>query len=115
MWAPRCRLSPKRFVCSETVQASETASGSFEQVNGMQPGVFEGTYSFVTWYPNWSSPESKAFVKAYFEKYGAYSEAAGVHYIGIDYADTHHSRSQCRSVPAGAARARLCRGEKHSA
>ena len=53
-----------------------------EQVIGMQAGVFDGTYSFVTWYPNWPSPESKAFVKAYFEKHGAYSEAAGVHYIG---------------------------------
>ena len=53
-----------------------------EQVSGMQPGVFEGTYSFVTWYPNWSSPESRAFVKAYLDKHGGYSEAAGVHYIG---------------------------------
>lgn len=53
-----------------------------EQVTGMQPGVFDGTYSFVTWYPNWPSPASKDFVKAYLDKYGGYSEAAGVHYIG---------------------------------
>lgn len=53
-----------------------------EQVIGMQPGVFEGTYSFVIWYPNWATPESQAFVKAYLQKHRAYSEAAGVHYIG---------------------------------
>src|SRR5262249_22145852 len=53
-----------------------------EQVTGMQPGVFDGTYSFVTWYPNWDSADSKAFVKAYFDKHKTYSEAAGVHYIG---------------------------------
>ncbi len=53
-----------------------------EQVTGMQPGVFEGTYSFITWYPNWPSPESAAFAKAYLDKFGGYSEAAGVHYIG---------------------------------
>jgi branched-chain amino acid transport system substrate-binding protein len=58
------------------------AVANTEQVTGMQAGVFDGTYSFVTWYPNWPSLESKAFVKAYLEKYGAYSEAAGVHYIG---------------------------------
>ncbi|HEX9321039.1 MAG TPA: ABC transporter substrate-binding protein [Xanthobacteraceae bacterium] len=58
------------------------AVANTEQVSGMQPGVFEGTFSFVTWYPNWSSPESKAFVKAYLDKHGGYSEAAGVHYIG---------------------------------
>ena len=58
------------------------SAANTEQVVGMQGGVFDGTYSFVTWYPNWPSPESKAFVKAYLEKYGAYSEAAGVHYIG---------------------------------
>jgi branched-chain amino acid transport system substrate-binding protein len=54
-----------------------------EQVTGMQAGVFDGTYSFITWYPNWPSAESKAFVKSYLEKFGAYSEAAGVHYIGM--------------------------------
>ena len=32
--------------------------------------------------PELAFAESKAFVKAYLEKYGAYSEAAGVHYIG---------------------------------
>jgi branched-chain amino acid transport system substrate-binding protein len=53
-----------------------------EQVTGMQPGVFDGTYSFITWYPNWRSAESEAFVKAYLDKYGGYSESAGVHYIG---------------------------------
>ncbi len=53
-----------------------------EQVTGMQPGVFDGTYSFVMWYPNWDSPESRAFVKAYYDKHKAYSEAAGIHYIG---------------------------------
>ena len=58
------------------------SAANTEQVAGMQGGVFDGTYSFVTWYPNWPSLESKAFVKAYLEKYGAYSEAAGVHYIG---------------------------------
>jgi branched-chain amino acid transport system substrate-binding protein len=53
-----------------------------EQVTGMQPGVFDGTYSFVMWYPNFNSSESRAFVKAYFDKHNAYSEAAGIHYIG---------------------------------
>lgn len=53
-----------------------------EQVVGMQPGVFDGTYSFLMWYPNWATPESKSFVKAYLQKHNAYSEAAGVHYIG---------------------------------
>jgi branched-chain amino acid transport system substrate-binding protein len=53
-----------------------------EQVVGMQPGVFDGTYSFLMWYPNWATPESQAFVKAYLQKHNAYSEAAGVHYIG---------------------------------
>ena len=53
-----------------------------EQVTGMQPGVFEGTYSFVMWYPNADSPESREFVKAYYDKHNAYSEAAGIHYIG---------------------------------
>ena len=53
-----------------------------EQVIGMQPGVFDGTYSFLMWYPNWATPESQAFVKAYLQKHNAYSEAAGVHYIG---------------------------------
>ncbi len=58
------------------------AVANSEQVTGMQPGVFDGTFSFVTWYPNWNSPESRAFVKAYLDKHDAYSEAAGVHYIG---------------------------------
>jgi len=53
-----------------------------EQVAGMQPGVFDGTYSFVMWYPNRDSPASRAFVKAYYDKHNAYSEAAGIHYIG---------------------------------
>lgn len=53
-----------------------------EQVTGMQAGVFEGTYSFVMWYPNWPGPSSQAFVKAYHDKYDSYSESAGVHYIG---------------------------------
>ena len=53
-----------------------------EQVTGMQPGVFDDTYSFVMWYPTWNSDASRAFVKAYYDKHNAYSEAAGIHYIG---------------------------------
>jgi branched-chain amino acid transport system substrate-binding protein len=53
-----------------------------EQVKGMQPGVFDGTYALVTWYPNWPGEATRSFVKAYHDKHGDYSEAAGVHYIG---------------------------------
>lgn len=58
------------------------AVANTEQVTGMQPRVFDGTYSFVMWYPNADSPVSRAFVKAYYDKHNAYSEAAGIHYIG---------------------------------
>ncbi len=53
-----------------------------EQVKGMQPGAFEGTYALVIWYPNWPGEATKAFVKAYHARHGDYSEAAGVHYTG---------------------------------
>lgn len=53
-----------------------------EQVKGMQPGVFEGTYAMVIWYPNWPGEATKKFVADYRAKHNDYSEAAGVHYTG---------------------------------
>jgi branched-chain amino acid transport system substrate-binding protein len=58
------------------------SAANSEQVEGMQPGVFEDTFAFMTWYPNWDGPGSQDFVKAYHAKYKEYSESAGTHYLG---------------------------------
>ena len=58
------------------------SAANSEQVDGMQPGVFEDTYAFMTWYPDWTDPGSQEFVKSYFANHKQYSEAAGTHYLG---------------------------------